>query len=186
MFWIFAGLIIVIGAAALYLWMGGRNEKAGPTMYPGMASLKIHDKVSYLGEVYDVQAILVLNEGGCRWRELLLVSDERKLWLRIESAGPLRLTLLNMAEKALVEGSPPANIVQQDITYRLEEQGTAYLTRYGEIDGVQSGDRLDYFHYLAGKGNRLSIERIENGPYFWRFGREITMEDIDTERDQGE
>ena len=187
MFWLSAALIIIIGAGVLYFWISRTSSSVKESLlYPEVNELKIGDLVRYLGEEYRIDGVLVINEGGFRWRELHLFSDDGSAWLRIESAGALRLTWLGEPEKALVEGEPPANLVKEGITYRLDEQGTAYITRYGNLEGVKSGQNLDYYHYLAEKGNRLSIERIEQGPYLWRFGREITLDEIATEKKQGE
>jgi len=176
-FWIVAALIVLSGVAVFLRWQetfkrGGRDERERT-----VASLRLGDRLRHLGAVYEVVGAVVLNEGGFRWREYKLSGGERARWLRVESAGVQRLTLLGEAESFDVEGDPPASLVREEQTYRLDERGEAYLTRYGDVE-VRSGERVFYYHYLGAEGRRFSVERIGDDGFVARLGQELTGEEL--------
>lgn len=186
MFWIVAALIVLSGVAVFLRWQGHLRREGAGGRERTEAELRLGDRLRHLGTVYQVIGAVVLNEGGFRWRELKISDGEQKRWLRVESAGVMRLTLFEGPEPFAVEGDPPASLVRDGQTYRLDERGQAYLTRYGDVE-VRSGERVEYCHYLGAEGRRLSVERIGAGEYFVRLGQELSGEEllIETLNDEG-
>ena len=178
MFWIVAALIVLSGVAVFLRWQGGRARGAGAAGERTAADLRLGDSLRHLGTAYEVVGAVVLNEGGFRWRELRLSDGEHRRWLRVETTGVLRLTLLEEAEPFPVPDEPPASLVHEGQAFRLDEKGHAYLTRYGDVE-VRSGERVGYYHYLGPEGRRLSVERVgDAGPLVARWGQELTVEHL--------
>ena len=177
MFWVFAALIVLSGVAVFLRWQGSLRRGGAEGKGRTLAGLRLGDHVRHLGTVYEVVGAVVLNEGGFRWRELKLSDGEQTRWLRMESSGVLRLTLLGEAERIDVDDEPAASLVRGDQTYRLDEHGQAYLTRYGDVD-LRSGERVEYYHYLGAEGRRLSIERVGDRALVQRLGQELTGEEL--------
>jgi hypothetical protein len=162
MFTIF--MVAGIGVASLVLWQKERTQKGPLAEEPRsqertLKTLRLGDVVQHLGKDYLVEGKLTYNEDGFIWHEYMLVDRTDVRWLAVEQDDRLIVALYQQvpATDLLLGASPPETVSYQGIQYRLDERGSANMTRQGEV-GQRNAERCRYFDYVGQGGRLLSVE----------------------------
>jgi hypothetical protein len=141
-------------------------------------ALSVGDVVNHDGSDFIVQGTLRFEEGGFRWSEHLLVDANRRIWLSVEDDEGELEVIEWQRSRSLGIAPGPRQLEHEDVTYELEERGTANYTSEGTT-GAPGGGRAEYADYAAGD-RRLSFERYSAaGEWEVSLGKKISEHALD-------
>ncbi|NJL23583.1 MAG: DUF4178 domain-containing protein [Leptolyngbyaceae cyanobacterium SM1_3_5] len=112
--------------------------------------------MQYLDQDWIVEDKLTYNNNGYRWNEYLLQDGEERRWLSIDDDDELIVHWLCTMTRIEIPAQIPDRIEMNQIEFRLDEQGSAQMTRASRP--ARSPERCRYWDY-SNQNDVLCIER---------------------------
>ncbi|MGJ9383524.1 DUF4178 domain-containing protein [Salipaludibacillus sp. CF4.18] len=135
---------------------GGKKENTAKVKERTVMNIEIDDIVNYDLEDYQVVSKLTYNDDGYEWTAYQLLG-EKTLWLSVEMDDELEVGMYESIPKKLTEPLPK-KIEHDDVTYYLDEKGTARVSGEGRGANVNNKD-CRYFDYCDDEEEHfLSVE----------------------------
>ncbi|MEA5572952.1 DUF4178 domain-containing protein [Calothrix sp. UHCC 0171] len=172
---------IAIGAVIYFVIqqqpsLQGKNHKqlAAKQRHPSectIFNLEIGDIIQHLGIDWVVEGKLIYKVGAYSWFEYLLQDDEKIAWLSVEEDDIVEVSLLEPTNQLDVS-IPPQELNFAGDIYKLEDSGTARMTRTG-LTMRRTAEKCEYFDYQGSDKKVLSIE-IWDGDIEVTIGEKIS------------
>ena len=150
-------IVLVIVGVVIFVTQSNRNNRprevrTNRTLF----NLQLGDLVEFEGLEWFVEDILQYNDSGYKWTEYRVQSDTESRWLSVEQDDELYVSWMRNKSGVEITGEPPKRLTVDGVEYRLDERGTATLTRAG---GLQA-DTCQYYEYEGVDDDRklMSIE----------------------------
>ncbi|WP_199313649.1 DUF4178 domain-containing protein [Leptolyngbya sp. FACHB-671] len=124
--------------------------------FPNVLTLRIGDIVQYLDQDWVVEDKLIYTSHNYRWIEYLLQDNEEIRWLSIEEDDQVKVAWLETTQALNILDYPPEQICFGEMTYYLDERGTAQMHREGAT--LNQAEQCQYFDYSSNGNHILCIE----------------------------
>ncbi|BAZ39230.1 hypothetical protein NIES4101_51820 [Calothrix sp. NIES-4101] len=134
-------------------------------------NLEIGDIIQHLGIDWVVEGKLTYKVDAYSWFEYLLQDDEKIAWLSVEEDDIVEVSLLEPTNQLDVS-IPPQELNFAGDIYKLEDSGTARMTRTG-LTMRRTAEKCEYFDYQGSDKKVLSIE-IWDGDIEVTIGEKIS------------
>lgn len=155
--WIFVAAIVIAAIATVILHSPQlRLQPARSKPLPTLLDLGIGDIVQHLDQDWIVEDKLTYSSHGYCWNEYLLQDGEEQRWLSIDQDDELIIHWLCTTTQIEIPRSMPDRIEIAEISYFLNEQGTAQMTRASRPD--RSPEPCRYWDY-SNQNHVLCVER---------------------------
>lgn len=135
-------------------------------------NLEIGDIIQHLGIDWVVEGKLTYKVGAYSWFEYLLQDDEKIAWLSVEEDDIVEVALLEPTNQLDISNIPPQELNLAGEVYKLEDSGTARMTRTG-LTMRRTAEKCEYFDYEGSGKKVLSIE-IWDGDIEVSIGEKIS------------
>jgi Domain of unknown function (DUF4178) len=135
-------------------------------------NLEIGDIIQHLGIDWVVEGKLTYKVGAYSWFEYLLQNDEKIAWLSVEEDDIVEVALLEPTNQLDISEIPPQELNFAGEVYKLEDSGTAKMTRTG-LTMRRTAEKCQYFDYEGNDKKVLSIE-IWDGDIEVSIGEKIS------------
>lgn len=180
MIWIFAILLVLVVAIALFIVQQQQNSPVqvsdDPPKRRSIFSLQVGDIVQYRTEDWVVEGILTYSEDGFDWVEYLLQEGDRVCWLSVEEDDTVEVSIQEPVLDLYLQARPGDEIQYQNVSYRLVESGQASMTRVGNTLQRQA-QVCRYFDFEGPDNQVLSVENWD-GDWEITCGENISVKDL--------
>lgn len=156
---ILLALLIVAVIAGVVIYVTQANQRNRPREVRTnrtLFNLQLGDLVEFEGLEWFVEDILQYNDSGYPWTEYRVQSDTESRWLSVEQDDELYVGWFRNKSGVEITGDPPQRLTVDGVEYRLDERGTATLTR----PGGRPAETCQYYEYegVADDRRLLSVE----------------------------
>ncbi len=135
-------------------------------------NLEIGDIIQHMGIDWVVEGKLTYKVGAYSWFEYLLQDEEKIAWLSVEEDDTVEVALLEPSNQIDISDIPPQELNLAGETYKLEDSGTARMTRTG-LTMRRTAEKCEYFDYEGSDKKVVSIE-IWDGDIEVSIGEKIS------------
>ncbi|MBE9033457.1 DUF4178 domain-containing protein [filamentous cyanobacterium LEGE 11480] len=168
-------LVIVAAIVGIGVFVAKANQRSRPSEVRTartLFNLQLGDLVEFEGLEWFVEDVLQYNDSGYKWTEYRVQADTESRWLSVEQDDELYVSWMRNKSGVEITGEPPKRLTVDGVDYRLDERGTAQLSRAG---GLQA-DTCQYYEYEGVEDDRqlMSIEDWGGGKIEVAVGRSIS------------
>ncbi len=135
-------------------------------------NLEIGDIIQHMGIDWVVEGKLTYKVGAYSWFEYLLQDEDKIAWLSVEEDDTVEVALLEPSNQLDISDIPPQELNFAGEIYKLEDSGTARMTRTG-LTMRRTAEKCEYFDYEGSDKKVLSIE-IWDGDIEVSIGEKIS------------
>lgn len=154
------------------------NNRDPDVMIKRLLDMKPGDSLSYMGRRWDVTGFLDYDEGGYRWREFhLSTDDEQYSALSVDPKGNPKATIWEYnAQLTPQPGTPELQL--DGVLYRANSHGTASFRATGTVDAPPSG-MIEYYDYqLKDRRKMVAFQRCNDHSWETYKGEAVELQYI--------
>lgn len=154
------------------------NNRDPDVMIKRLYEVHPGDSVSYMGRRWEVTGWLDYDEGGYRWRELhLSTDDEQYAALSVDPKGNPKATIWEY--NAVLTPQPGTPELQLDgVLYRANSHGTAQFRATGVVDAPPNG-MIEYYDYqLHDRSKMIAFQRCNDHSWETYKGEAVELQYI--------
>jgi hypothetical protein len=154
------------------------NNRDPDVMIKKLQSMQPGSSLSYMGRRWEVTGWIDYDEGGYRWKELhLTTDDEERAALSVDPNGNPKAILWEYNDQ--IAPNPGTSEVQLDgVTFRFNSHGTASFRAHGTVDAPPSG-MIEYHDYqLKDRRRMIAFQRCNDHSWETYKGEAVELEYI--------